>query len=218
MKTSKIILISFFSLVGLFMLSLLIQVDMRHPEPYFNEAAIALPAFNHLVLINSGKVNVFQAGGDSAKMNYDLHTEAEMPGFELKTDTLVLRWPSKQNTWDRSIHCSALKTVRVENSQLNIKEFNGDSLRVYAHSGDVYVNNIANNAYVSLDLTAKSFVKINGVQVGRVDANFSFSKAKLHIEQLGELNAVLADSSHLYSRKVLHSNVRADNSSRFFAD
>jgi hypothetical protein len=220
MKTSKIILVGFLSITGLFMLSLIIQVDKNKIQSEFilNKKAITLPSFSHLVLINSDKVTLFQADNDSAKMHYDMNTEAVLPDFELKNDTLIIRWPVSQNAKNRSIYCSAIKTVRIENSSLNIKKFNGDSLWIYANSGKADINLISRNAYVSLYLTANSFVNIHGSQIGTVDANLDFSTLKFRTKQLAELNAILADSSNLFTQNVLYSNVRTDENSRFITE
>jgi len=217
MKTSKIILIGFFSLASLFLLSLLIQVDSNKQDQRFQQASIALPQFKHLVLLNSANVDILQTKTDSAIVQFDSKTEAVFPEFELNGDTLVLSWPNHNENWGRTIICSDLKTITVKNSRLNMNEFASDSIRIFAESGEIHINSKVKIDYISLELSQKSFAMIYGPIVKSVDADVKNSRAELHIEQLGELRAELQDSSTLSTWKVLHTDVRSDTMSRYYS-
>lgn len=217
MKTSNIILIGFLSLVGLFLLSLLIQVEKENNKLRYERTAIALPEFNHLQLLNSASVDLIKSGTDSAIVHFDKKTEAMLPVYEMKGDTLVLSWPNQENNWERTISCSNLKTVTVKNSRLNVNQIDCDSIWIFAEAGEVYIGGRVEMDYISLDLNQKSFAKVNGTIVKSVDANVKYSRAELHIEQLGELRAELQDSSTLSSWKVLHTDVRSDPMSRYYS-
>jgi hypothetical protein len=217
MKTSKIILIGFFSLVGLFLLSLLIQVDSDKQERGFHQEAISLPPFKHLVLLNSASIDVYQGENDSAFVHFDSKTEAVFPDYELKGDTLVLVWANKDFNWSRTISCSNLKSVRVENSRLNINKLAIDSFKVAAFGSEIHINNKVEIEHICLQANQKSNVKINEAIVKSIDAKVKCSRAELHIKQLDELRAELQDSSILSTWKVLHTDVISEPMSRYYS-
>jgi hypothetical protein len=216
MKTSKIILIGFFSLTGLFLLSLLIQVDKEQLNAQYEKAAIALPPFRHLVLINSAYVDILQSDSDSA-LYLDTTTEAVMPVFELKGDTLELSWPNHDADWGRYIYSSNLKTVSVKNSYLRMRALASDSIWFFAEAGEIYIDSDNENEFIALEMNDKSFVRINSSLVKSVDAYFKNSSAELHIEQIEKLKAELQDSSTLSTWKVLHTDVTSDSTSRHYS-
>jgi hypothetical protein len=217
MKTSKIILIGFFSVVGLFLLSLLIQVDPKDREPEYKNEAMALPPFKHLVLQNSEPVTIIQAQTDSAFVDYATKNQAVFPEFELKGDTLILTWAKQENNWGRSISCSQLKSVTVKGSRLDINEFAMDTLKVEAEGGEFYLNSSSHIGYLNLDLKQKSFAHFECKTVNQLETRVVYSNLELQIEQIGNLRAELQDSSSLTTWKVLHTDVRSDETSRYYS-
>jgi hypothetical protein len=217
MKTSKIILIGFFSLVGLFLLSLLIQVDSDEQDQRFKRAAIALPHFKHLVLLNSPSVQLFQGDSDSVIVNFDSKVEINFPVFELKGDTLEIYWPEQEGAWGRYLFCSELKTITVKNSRLNLNPFSSDSIMIYAEKGEVHINSSIDMRHIDLVAMQKSYVKINGTVVKTVNALAGNSRVDLHIEQIGVLKAELQDSSTLSTWKVSHTEVISEPMSRYYS-
>lgn len=215
MKTSKIILIGFFSLIGLFLLSLLIQIKDEKPQQ--NRVSIILPKYKHLVVRNSAFVDVVQANNDSAFVYFDKKAEPLLPNYTLNGDTLVLTWENKDFNWSRTITCSNLKSVTVENSHLKINELAIDSFQIFAFGSEIRINNKSEIAHIRIQAEQKSFVKINGSIVKSVDAKVKYSWAELHIEQLGELRAELQDSSTISTNKVLHTDVISDPMSRYYS-
>lgn len=217
MKTSKIILIGFFSVVGLFLLSLLIQVDPKDSNPRYKEKAMALPPFKHLVLHNSEPVTIIQAQTDSAFVSYFFESQAVFPEFELKGDTLILAWAKDENNWHRTISCSQLKSVTVKGSRLDINEFAMDTLKVEADGGEFYLNLGSHIGYLNLDLKQKSFAHFECKTVNQLETRVVYSNLELQIEQIENLRAELQDSSSLTTWKVLHTDVRSDETSRYYS-
>lgn len=216
MKTSKIILIGFFGLVGLLLLSMLFQIDKEHHCTQNERVSIALPPHRHLVLVNSAYLDVLQSGSDSAVfINSD--TEAVMPVFELKGDTLELSWPNHDGNSGRFIYSSNLKTVSVKNSFLRMRALAGDSIWFFAEAGEIYIDSDTENEFIALEMKDKSLVRINSSMVKSIDAFIKNSEADLRINHLGELNAMLQDSSSLSTWNVEHTNVTSDNTSRYYS-
>lgn len=215
MKTSKIILIGFLSFVVLFLLSFLIQVDSENQKPQLEKKAIALPKFNHLVLLNSNNIKLHQAETDSAWVFFKVSSQAILPEFEMKSDTLVLNWAHNENNWNRTITCSGLESVIVEKSQLSIDNIAIDSLKLIADSGKIFLSTPNYSDYLQIELKQKSFIKVKGLRVKTIEAKANDSNVELWLEQIDKLKANLQNSSRLSTNKVISTNVESDTTSRY---
>ncbi|MDA3881111.1 MAG: hypothetical protein PF436_12045 [Prolixibacteraceae bacterium] len=217
MRTSKTILIVFLSLVGLFLLSLLIQVDPKKQKPQLEKKAIALPPFKHLVLLNSNNVKLKQAETDSAWVLVKVDSLAILPEFVMKSDTLVLTWPHNENNWNRTIACSDLKTISVENSQVNINNMHVDSLSFFAVKGNIFLEAPRNMDYLQINLEQNSFIRVDGQGIKTIEAEASESKAEIWLSQTEALKAHLRNHSNLSTNQVLKTEVETDASSRYYS-
>jgi hypothetical protein len=217
MKTSKIILIVFLGLVGLFLLSLLIQVNPKKQKPQFEKKAIDLPPFNHLVLRDSYNVKLHQAETDSAWVLVKVDSLALLPEFVMKSDTLVLSWENNENNWNKTISCSNLKTISIENSKVDINNLPVDSLRINAVKGKIYYKVSSNMSYLQMNLAQNSSIKMNGQGVKTIEADVSRSKARIWLNLTDTLRASLRNQSELSAKQVLQTNVESDASSRYYS-
>lgn len=216
MKTSKKILIGFLSVVGLFCLSLLLQFGPKN-DFAFERAAIELPQFNHLVLLNTSSVALQQGRADSAIVRFDIKAEPSFPDYEMRGDTLVLSWPNTDHNWYRVINFSNLKSITTINSTLNVHQIASDSIWIFAEASRIVMQTRGDIDFMSLELNEKSSANIKGTNVKSVDAEVNSSEAQLNIRRLGKLRAGLKNSSTLSTMKVLHSNVQSDESSRYYS-
>ncbi|HKK81665.1 MAG TPA: hypothetical protein VJ909_05415 [Prolixibacteraceae bacterium] len=217
MKTSKIILIVFLSLVGFFLLSLLIQVDPKKQKPQLEKKAIDLPPFNHLVLRDSYNVKLHQAKTNSAWSLVKVDSLALLPEFVMKSDTLVLSWENNENNRNKTISCSNLKTISVENSKVDINNLPADSLHINAVKGKIYYNASSDMNYLQINLTQNSFFRGKGQAVKTIKVDASQSKAEILINQTHTLKANLRNQSNLRTNQVLQTDVKADTSSRYIS-
>lgn len=218
MKTSKIILIVFFSILALFMLSLRIQVDTeKQNQQNVEKSTTNLPTFNHLVIKNSTNIRLKQGKEFTAFVNFKADSQIQMPTFEIKSDTLVLNWPKNENNWNKTITCPNLKSIRIENSMINIDNLPTDSLRVYAMKGEIFYNTSSNLNYLQLSLSQNSIFRINGQRIKNIEADITQSKAEIWLNQTDTLRASLRKQSNLSTNQVLKTEVETDASRRYYS-
>ncbi|MBN1767625.1 MAG: hypothetical protein JXR50_08280 [Prolixibacteraceae bacterium] len=223
MKTSKKIFIIFFSLLGLFLLSLLIQIDPNKQKSQFEEKEITFPPFEHLVLFNCGKIDLQEGSSNTAWNTVVSDSLAQMPEYELKSDTLVLSWTQDENSLNRTIYCKNLRSISIENSKIHIYNLHVDSLSCYAVNGVINydVNHTTTDSHtlemLQIKLEQNSLVNVNGRGAKFIEADISQSIADIRLTQTDTLKATLRNNSNLSTYHVLKTEVDSDASSRYFS-
>jgi hypothetical protein len=122
---------------------------------------------------------------------------ALLPEFVMKSDTLVLSWENNENNWNKTISCSNLKTISIENSKVDINNLPVDSLRINAVKGKIYYKVSSNMSYLQMNLAQNSSIKMNGQGVKTIEADVSRSKARIWLNQTDTLRASLRNQSEL---------------------
>jgi hypothetical protein len=218
MRTSKKIFIVFFSLLGLFLLSLLIQIDPNKQEIKLEEKDITLPPFKHLVLLNSQDVEIQKGYSNSAWGFVNVDTLDFLPKYELKNDTLVLNWSQSDNNQRKTITCTNLKTISVENSRIRITNFMSDSLYLDAQKGIISFYASSNIDYLQIELAQNSYLSFEGTNVKTLEINLSQSDALFSLSQNDTLKATMQNQSNLNTfGKILQTEVDSDASSKYFS-
>jgi len=221
MKTSKIIFISFFSVIGLFLLSLMIQTDPKNrgdrESREMKQEAFALPSISHLI-VNEG-CNVRLTGGqtDSIKIGYGKDLVLDHPVFTISGDTLIIdKFPNNKGFYTEVI-CTDLKSVQISNAYLNIEEKSFSELNIEGVNSTIDINNNTSIQLASIHLTTNSRLWCNNSTLKTVQLITDKSNAEFNINQIAELKAELRDSSELSTWKVLHSDVKTDETSRYYS-
>ena len=198
MKTSKIIFISFFCIIGLFLLSMLIQTEKKTRIDFFLTKAV-LPPFSHLIINDSEGIEVKLSTIDSIFVYHKPNTKALMPDYRLQKDTLFITWPKHQNgmTWQNSINCSKLKSITLKHSKIDLRGLDADSLNICVH--------------------ANSNLQCNMDHINLVKLEMSHSEANFNTQKIEHLQAVVRDSSNLSTWKVLRTDVTVDETSRYYS-
>ena len=157
MKTSNIILISFFSVIGIFLLSLMIQaepkkVDYNRPMGQMKTETHTLPKFSHLKVGRGCYLLYTQANGDSIHYSYPQETKFEKPVFEVRGDTLFVRNSGQKNLSAINVYASSVNSIRVDSSHFEITAANTPALHISAKTSTVKFqgNTIIDTAYLKL--------------------------------------------------------------------
>jgi len=94
MKTSKIIFITFFGVIGLFLLSLIIQTDPKNRGnrelQEMKREAFTLPSISHLIVHEGCNVRLTSGQADSIKIGYHKDLVLDHPVFSVSGDTLII--------------------------------------------------------------------------------------------------------------------------------
>jgi len=218
MKTSKIIFISFFSIIGLFLLSLMIQKkDPTNDRNNMKEEKFALPPFSHLIITKGSTVRLSSGMSDSIKLGYNKEWKMEHPVYFVNKDTLTIEpYPEKKGYYTELI-CRDLKSITILQARLDIDSFHVDSLKLEGTCCEVDINNLAAIKSLNIHLQSKSWLWCNSPTIDLINLNLEQSKSEFNVDQFVELKAELRDSSELSAGKVLHSNVKTDETSRYYS-
>jgi len=215
MKTSKIIFITFFSILTLFLLSMMIQTNKNKTQ--FIHTTVTLPPFHHLVLNDVRNIDVRQSITDSILVFHNSSTKAIMPDYGVKDDTLIVTWPHHQSEMYQAITCSKLRSITLKNSKLTLYGLNTDSLNILARSGDITMNQGGAVNYFSINLQSDSRLWCNLDQISWVKLDMSHSEARFRTDKIGHLQAEIRNSSEINVQKVLRTEVTSDESSRYYS-
>jgi hypothetical protein len=221
MKTSKIIFISFFGIVVLFLLSLLIQTD---PEKRANKELsemkkeeVALPTIFHLIVNEGCNVRIARGVSDSIKIGYRKDLVLEHSIYTVSGDTLIINKFPNDKGFYTDILCSKLTAVQIKNSYVNIDQNYFPELNIEGANSTIDINNNVSIQLANIDLKAGSRLWYNNSKLEKLQLNLEKSRADFDIDQIAELKAELRDSSELTVQKVLRSDVQTDETSRYYS-
>ena len=217
MKISRIIFISFFSVVSLFMLSLTIQTK-NHSEDVFDEMkheSYALPAFSHLIIKEGCNVRLDEEGsGDSLRIDYSRDLKLEHPVYSVNRDTLIIEASPGRGGFFASLSCNNLKSVSITRAELNVSKLKCSRLKIDEVSSRIYMN-----SSLSLDTlimhSIDSYYRIDLKRMKSVQVLLEKSSAEFWGGTIEEISAEIRDTSSLSINKVLLSNVKSDESSNY---
>lgn len=123
MKTSKIILISFLSVVGLFLLSFMITIERTNPNSNINKYETLeadLSGIRVLKVHNGMHVNLSTATTNSLEYAFDKKLEANS-AYEIINDTLVLKPISSNDVkLNYKLKLNHIKAIINEGGSINI--------------------------------------------------------------------------------------------------
>jgi len=94
---------------------------------------------------------------------------------------------------------------------------NVDSLNVVGSGSEIDINNRAAIRSLSLNLQSKSWLWSNMPSIESIQLNLDQSHGEFNAIRIKELKAELRDSSELSVDKVLHSDVRTDETSQYYS-
>lgn len=217
MKTSKIIFISFFGVLGLFLLSFLIQVPRDKRGFQFESETEALPPFSHLVVTKGANLQVSYGTSDSIKLSHNKGVIVTKPVYWTKGDTLIVDPIPNQENFFLNLTCSGLKSITLAESRVELSQITLGNLQLEGKNAEI---NFSYNVTIDslwLSLSSGSNFWCNSSKLNAVNLQADKSNVDFSIDQITELKAELRDSSELSTWKVLRSDVLSDETSRYYS-
>lgn len=215
MKTSNIILISFFSVIGLFLLSLTIQREPRKIETECK--SVSLPQFRHLVVNSNCNLSLLVGLNDSLSWQNQKNTNPDQPSLSSRGDTLFLNWHVvKDAPIVVAIFCKELESVTVNESTLNLTQLNATRFQINGSQCKVNMLGYLSVDSISINLKGGSNLQCSNTIIKSANIKLENSEAWLNMP-LNELIANISQNSNLYANQVLQANVIKDASSKYYA-
>jgi len=181
MKISRIIFTSFFSLIGVFLLSLMFFGFIHKDKKNFNENGdkyetkkIELESFSHVYAEAGCKLNIYSAEKPSFSYLVEKEKENNKPVYEIKNDTLFIISTGTSNHGVLKLMTHNLKTIKANKSKLHLASIKLDTLSVSLMKTDLrFINKEVSILYLDLQLSDQSDVKA---------WNFNGNEVKMDIE------------------------------------
>jgi sulfur transfer complex TusBCD TusB component (DsrH family) len=222
MKTSKIILTSLLSTIGLFILAVNAEIRvngrLRNPVMEIEKNKIILPSFRVLYMTGCRNYEIVQNDSSYLQIMFPEDSIAPKINFLLKGDTLIIpeSGSSLKNKWVKVHTTESLKKIILINSTLKISHLNNGVLSLDADKSNIsFIQDKSGNSYVRmLDILGKNHSDVFAtLKVDSVEVTLQNSKANLHLTAK-KINGSLTDNSELYTHTSDIISLKKDNSSR----
>ena len=186
MKTSKIIIIAFFSLIIAGMLALFINTKNHNEnfkKNYFNKE-FRLPSFSVIVAEQGADINVNKSDSNSISIEYIKNEKAPAKLYSIQNDTLHI-----YNGLRMFIKGNKINTVIGQNARwVEIVPFTTDSLILKSKGGRLYLRNATLNetkgrikiSCIGITATDSAEVGISEVDLKNITVYSSNSEVKLN--------------------------------------
>ncbi len=218
MKTSRIIFISFFSIIGLFLAGFMIMGfiynDRSKNYPTFKEEAITLESYSHIVVHNDCNVIIRTDGINQLSYHSNPDSVQIKPEFRINNDTLFIL--STRTNLLRHIQLKVNNLVSISGKHCDVTfiEFHQKSLFIDVLNSKVTFNAVSideieislseSSRFDGWDLTAQK-VTLN-TRNSYFEPNF---KTKLKV-----LEGNITDGSNVRLPQASYYNLNVDESSK----
>ncbi len=222
MKTSKIIFISFFSFIGLFLLSVMIlgiafngtASKKEQKKKQIISKSIKLDnTFRHINLAGEG--NIWINKGDEQSLNYvenSLDSIPFVPEYDVRNDTLYVKSTYNRNV---TIVVRNLNTVSGYSSHLHLSYIDLPSLKLSFENGNVRIEHNAKISNLYVSLSNNSNFRCNDFDIDTLKMNLNNSKFYFYgKKKLVSLEGTISNNSDVRLPKALHINLDVDSSSK----
>lgn len=217
MKTSKIIFITFWSMVALFLLSFLIPASTTGRSGADRVVkAYLVPKFSHIVMAKGANLTMENSFVDTLRIRYDSRMGEVHPNFSVKGDTLYVMGQSPAEGYCNIIVSgNQVESVSVNDAHLAVATVTRPYLFLQGDGGRIDFYDSANIDSLTLDLRNGSRMAVQQSNLRFLQISMEKSHAYVYNNKIDELNASLRDTSVCEVGKVLRCHLEADESSRF---
>lgn len=219
MKTSKILFISFFSLLGLVLLSIPIIVsstikEQEHARSLFNKVEKELPVFNHLIVANNScfSISNSESGENTLIYSFPKDSTIDEINFQLNGDTLTLPYQNTKDKQSIKIRCGKVKSITCKVS-LSIKMAQ-DTLNISSESGQILMRS-ESIKQLNIKGTGGSIRTPKPFIIEELNADLYNTRLKFNNIKINQLNASMAYHSELIISRANEIIISKDSESKF---
>ncbi len=224
MKISKIIFTSYFSILGLFLLSLMVlgykYSDKEYPRKYQQDQLksknLSLESFSHLVIDPDCQV-IIKVGDKPSLLDYrfDATKGAVDPDFKMQNDTLYLT-STNNCRYGVVITCNQLLTVIGKNCVITLDSMHVDNLMVDSNQSTITLNRKAHINSLKLNGINHSNINSWGSKVRKMNFYINSSNLNSHsMPRMEELEGQIINHSNVRLVQAKKMNVVTDETSVF---
>ncbi len=228
MKTSKIIFISFFSFVGLFLLSVMIlgmafngiateeRKDRRVEYENRVKTIKINKQFKHVFVKNKGSITITRGEEQTVKYySYNSNDTLIVPEFEIVNDTLFFSVRNGMSTTLTLNDVNNLKSVSGINSSVHLSSLDMSSLKLDFKAGKIRINNDVNISNLYVSLCENSGFTAYPLNVDSLYVNINNSRFRGNYKKrLSLVKGTITNKSDVRLPSVLHIDLDIDESSK----
>lgn len=221
MKTNKIIILSYFSFIVVFLLSLMIMGFAFRNKKYEDSnieketKEIDLDNFSHMNISQEG-CDVILGSNEKNELTYihNLKDSIIAPKYEIRNDTLFIL-STKNNLNDEiRVKVKDIKSIICCKSELSIREFIQDSVKIEANLSKVYIKKDSEISFVDIELKNSSNLYGSNYNGSSFKLNIDNSKFEISADKkLDLVEGIVAKSSSVRLPKVLKIDIDSDETS-----
>jgi hypothetical protein len=178
---------------------------------------IALPHFSHLEITKGANLVVSYGANDSLKLSHNKGVIITKPVYWTKGDTLIVAPIPNQENFFLNLTCSGLKSITLAESRVELSQITLGNLQLEGKNAEINFSNNVKIDSLRLCLSSGSNFWCNSSKLNAVNLQADKSNVDFSIDQITELKAELRDSSELSTWKVLRSDVKSDETSRYYS-
>lgn len=221
MKTSKIIFISFFSVMGLLLISLLIMGFAFKNKKYGDYNAenikiesVTLDAFKHIHANENCRITVKSGTSNELKYTSFLNKAIIKPDFRIVRDTLFVETTKTNLNNNIELVVQHLETITGNNCNYSLREFSQSRLSVDIKKSNISfydsssVVNLKMFLYEQSKCTGREF-KVDSLMLQSKNSKF---EARLQ-NKLGLIEGIITDKSDVRLPAALKYTLEVDQSS-----
>lgn len=219
MKISKILFISFFSLLGIILLSIPLIIsstieEQKHTSSHYNKVERELPSFNHLIVANNSCFSISDSESGDNKLVYSFPEDSTIDevNYQLQGDTLILPYQDTKEKQSIKVKCGNLKSITCK-VPLSI-EMKQDTLNLSGESGQIIIRS-EGLKQLNIIGTGGSFRTPKPFIIKELNADLYNTRIKFYNVTINQLNAKLAYHSELIIEKANEIVISKDEHSKF---
>lgn len=223
MKTSRILFISFFGLIGVVLLSLLIpapeksKTEMESAKDRFREIVKEIPVFKHLKVEPRCFVEVFASDSlpNRITISEPVDSVPHEVAFYLLGDTLVVTSTDKHEGNYAKLYCgdllsyTALGRIKISNRQHSI-------LVCAQKGGNVEVGTRFSGTRLFVGATEKGKVYSRCDKITYVKAQLNNAELKVYKANLDSVQVVAQNGSNIRLQSPAWLQMQKDGSSKYY--
>lgn len=219
MKTSKILFISFFSLIGIILISIPIIIrstikDQEQTKSSYNRIEKELPKFKHLIIANNSCFSISDSDTGENTLIYSFPKDSTIDeiNYQLQGDTLILPYQDTKGKQSIKVRCEKIESITCK-VPLSI-EMKQDTLNISSESGQIIIRS-KRIKQLNIKGTGGSFRSPKPIIIEELNANLYNTRLKFHNVKVDQLNAKMTYHSELAIKKANEIIISKDDKSKF---
>lgn len=221
MKTSRIIFISYFSIIGLFLISLMIMgfafKNKNHgnfnPENIKHET-ISLDSFTHIQASENCRITIKSATNNELIYTSFDNKEIVKPTYRIENDTLFVAATQTNMNNNIELHVKYILTIIGNNCNYTLRSFTQNELNIDMKKSNVTFYEQSSIGSLKMSLNNQSKCSGNNFNIANLILQSHNSRFDARIQnKLESVEGIITDNSDVRLPAALKYNLDVDKSS-----